>query len=155
MITERGLPVFTEPDALKVAETGADGREHLLVPQAASAWSEMKTAASADGIGIYIVSAHRSIARQIEIVVQKLDAGQTPEQIFAVSAPPGCSEHHTGRAIDVGTQRSIPLEVEFETTPAYQWLEANAVRFGFTLTYPKGNRWGYDYEPWHWCYQQS
>ena len=155
LIAERGLPIFTEPGALAIAETEANGRAHLLVPEAAAAWSEMKSAARVASVSIHIVSAHRSIERQIEIVAGKLKAGQTPEQIFAVSAPPGCSEHHTGRAIDIGTDTSLPLEVEFETTPAYRWLAANAGEFGFTLSYPEGNRWGYSYEPWHWCYQEK
>ncbi|HEX7650108.1 MAG TPA: D-alanyl-D-alanine carboxypeptidase family protein, partial [Noviherbaspirillum sp.] len=30
-----------------------------------------------------------------------------------------------------------------------------AGRFGFTLSYPRGNTYGFIYEPWHWCYQLS
>jgi len=112
----------------------------------------MKRAALADSIDIHIVSAFRSIERQTEILERKLRAGQRLEQIFAVSAPPGCSEHHTGRAIDIGTGDSTPLEAQFEATEAFRWLEANGVRFGFRLSYPPGNIHGYDYEPWHWCY---
>ncbi len=155
LISERGLPVFAEARTLVVAETAADGREHLLVPAAAGAWTAMKMAAGLAGIEMHIVSAHRSIARQIEIVAQKLADGQSLEQIFAVSAPPGCSEHHTGRAIDIGTPDSRPLEPEFESTAAWGWLQSNAAGFGFTLTYPEGNRWGYSYEPWHWCWQDT
>ncbi len=155
MITERGLPTYAEAAALAIAETGHDGREHRLVPAAAKAWSAMKSAAADHDVRIHIVSAHRSVARQIEIIEAKLQAGQTPEQIFAVSAPPGCSEHHTGRAVDVGTSDSPALEIEFESTPAFRWLLESANQFGFTLTYPQDNRWGYAYEPWHWCYQES
>jgi D-alanyl-D-alanine carboxypeptidase len=153
LIAARRLPVFAEPEALEIAEKDADGREHLLVPEAAAAWTEMKTAAHADVVSICIVSAHRSIERQIEIVARKLRDGQSPEEIFSVTAPPGCSEHHTGRAIDIGTEDSLPLEIEFASTPAYRWLAASAGKFGFTLSYPEGNRWGYSYEPWHWCYR--
>jgi D-alanyl-D-alanine carboxypeptidase len=155
LITERGLPTYAEAVALAIAEQGHDGREHMLVPAAAQAWSSMKSAAADQHISIHIVSAHRSVARQIEIIERKLAAGQTPEQIFAVSAPPGCSEHHTGRAVDVGTVDSPALEIEFDNTPAFRWLSANADRFGFALTYPPDNPWGYAYEPWHWCYQEG
>jgi D-alanyl-D-alanine carboxypeptidase len=155
MITARGLPTFAEAAALQIAETGDDGREHRLVPAAADAWTAMRAAAADQDVQIFIVSAHRSIARQIEIIERKLSAGQTPEEIFAVSAPPGCSEHHTGRAVDVGTEDSPLLEIDFESTPAFEWLSENAARFRFTLTYPSDNRWGYAYEPWHWCYQED
>jgi D-alanyl-D-alanine carboxypeptidase len=155
LIAERGLPVFAEAIELVIAETSADGRKHHLVPEAASAWSAMKTAARADAVDIHIVSAHRSVERQVEIVRRKLSAGQTLDEILAVSAPPGCSEHHTGRAIDVGTADSPALEPEFESTPAYQWLTVHATRFGFALSYPQDNRWGYSYEPWHWCYRET
>lgn len=155
LAADRSLPVFAEPALLEIAETGSDGREHRLIPAAAAAWSDMKSAARAAAIDLFIVSAHRSIARQVEIIERKLSDGQTPEQIFSVNAPPGCSEHHSGRAIDIGTTDSPLLEIEFEQTPAWSWLAENAARFGFTLTYPRDNSWGYTYEPWHWCYSPS
>lgn len=155
MLNERDLPIYTEAQTLTIAQTDSDGREHRLVPEAAKAWEAMQTAACSADVLMHIVSAHRSIDRQIEIVERKLAAGQTFEQIFAVSAPPGCSEHHTGRAIDIGTEDSTALELEFEQTAAFRWLQENAGRFGFTLSYPQGNRWGYAYEPWHWCFQAS
>ena len=37
----------------------------------------------------------------------------------------------------------------FDNTQAYQWLLDNAYKFGFELSYPKGNNY-YVYEPWHW-----
>lgn len=155
LLQARGLPLFDDAADLRLAQTDADGRTHMLVPEAAAAWSRMRTAAQADGVVIHIVSAHRSIARQVEILERKLAAGQTIEQILSVSAPPGCSEHHTGRAVDVGTPGAPPLEAAFEHTPAFQWLTANAGRYGFRLSFPADNPWGYDYEPWHWCHHGS
>jgi len=152
LLEEKNLVLYSEPESLTLAETGADGREHYLEHSAAQAWTSMKRAAQADSIDIHIVSAFRSIERQTEILERKLRAGQRLEQIFAVSAPPGCSEHHTGRAIDIGTGGSAALEAQFEATEAFRWLEANGARFGFRLSYPPGNIHGYDYEPWHWCY---
>lgn len=155
LIVERGLPEFAEPDRLVVAETSDDGREHLLIPEAADAWRIMQAAAAKDGVVLRLVSAFRSVERQIEIISNKLRNGQEPDEIFLVSAPPGCSEHHSGRAVDIGTTDSPPLETEFELTAAYRWLAENAGRFGFTLSFPRGNRWGYSYEPWHWCFDGS
>jgi LAS superfamily LD-carboxypeptidase LdcB len=33
---------------------------------------------------------------------------------------------------------------------AFQWLQANAGAFGFHMPYGRGNRFGFEYEPWHW-----
>jgi D-alanyl-D-alanine carboxypeptidase len=84
-------------------------------------------------------------------------------QVNTRSAFPGTSEHQLGTAMDIVTY--IPglgykLETEMDQTPAYAWLQANAYKFGFVLSYPKGPdgpkavnpRTGYIYEPWHWRY---
>ena len=152
-IAARSLAFHPEADELVVAETGERGREHFLVPAAAGAWRAMKAAASADGVVITIVSAFRSVDRQAEIVRAKLAKGLSLESILCVSAPPGYSEHHSGRAVDVTTEGVRPLEEEFEHTSAFRWLSANAARFGFVLSMPRNNPHGYAYEPWHWCFE--
>lgn len=154
-LAARGLSECQEAECLVVVERGSDGREHLLVPQAASAWRSLQTAALDAGVSLFIVSAFRSIERQAEIVRRKLGAGLGIEEILTVCAPPGFSEHHTGRAVDVSTKESPSLEIEFDQTPAFAWLVAHAHEFGFHLSYPKGNSQGYQYEPWHWCYQDA
>jgi D-alanyl-D-alanine carboxypeptidase len=154
-ITARALVLHPEPAELVVAETGEDGREHRLTPSAAAAWRALSGAAHSDGVAIRIVSAFRSIERQAEIVRAKLQRGQSLEEILCVSAPPGYSEHHSGRAVDVTTDGVRPLEIEFEQTAAYGWLVRHAPGFGFFLSYPPQNRYGYAYEPWHWCFGQA
>jgi len=153
IIVERSLPLFSEASELVVAEVAPSGREHRLIPATADAWRHMQRAAREDAVALHIVSAFRSIARQAELIANKLETGQALSEILAVSAPPGCSEHHTGRAVDVGTEHSVPLQIEFEQTEAFEWLCRNAERFGFALSFPRGNRWGYQYEPWHWCHR--
>ena len=152
LIETRGLPLCEEPSQLEIAEIGDDGREYRLTPAAARAWREMKAAAAAEGVVLKLISAFRSIDRQVEILREKLAEGQTVAEILSASAPPGFSEHHTGRAIDIDTEGAAPLEIEFERTPAFAWLTGNAKRFGFVLSFPQGNRYGYQYEPWHWLY---
>lgn len=152
-LAKRELREYEEARHLELAETGDDEREHLLAPSAAAAWRAMKAAAARDGIDLRIVSAYRSVARQIEIIRRKLDAGMGIEAILAVNAAPGFSEHHTGRAVDIATPGSPPLETAFESTPAFAWLVEHAGDFGFSLSYPAGNGQGYQYEPWHWCFQ--
>ena len=152
LIAARGLLPFAEATRLEVVETGSDGREHLLVPEAAAAWRDLRAAALADGIELRIVSAFRSVDRQAKIVRRKLEAGQRVDDVLCVSAPPGYSEHHTGRAVDVGGPGAPVLEESFARTAAFAWLQEHAPRFGFVLSYPVGNRYGYAHEPWHWCW---
>lgn len=151
-ITRKKLTLQVEAIDLVVAEVGEDGREHRLTPAAAAAWQSMRTAALVEGIVLKIISAFRSVERQAEIARAKLERGLSLDAILEVSAPPGYSEHHTGRAVDVTTDGALALEIEFEKSKAFRWLSANAARFGFSLSYPAGNPYGYSYEPWHWCY---
>src|SRR5262245_37690183 len=127
----RGLKRFEVASDLQVAEVGSDGREHRLVIPAVKAWASLKRQALRDGEVVFIVSAFRGVERQVEIIQGKLDSGESIESILTVCAPPGYSEHHTGRAVDVGTPGSASLEPEFERTTAFDWLNRNAGTFGF------------------------
>jgi D-alanyl-D-alanine carboxypeptidase len=154
-VADRNLPLFEEAEALHLAEISSSGRAFYLTPAAAEAWTTMKAAASLDAIEIHIVSAYRSVNRQIELIRQKLNAGRPLDDILKLLAPPGCSEHHTGRAVDIGTGDVRPVDPGFALTPAFSWLSAHAHRFGFELSFPQGNVFGYVYEPWHWCFSES
>jgi zinc D-Ala-D-Ala carboxypeptidase len=151
---ERGLVRFEEVPCceLAVVQVDEDGRVYELVAEAAEAWGAMQNAALADGIELLMVSAFRSVARQWEIIRGKFLRGLGAEDIFAVSAPPGFSEHHTGRAVDISTPGFAALEEEFEESAAFAWLCENAERFGFSMTYGRGNEYGFLYEPWHWVF---
>ena len=95
----------------------------------------------------------RSVAYQCEVISRKLAEGRSIEDVLCVNAIPGHSEHHTGCALDLHAGDEEPLTLAFESDPAFTWLQDNADRFGFHLSYPKGNDQGIDYEPWHWCYR--
>jgi D-alanyl-D-alanine carboxypeptidase len=154
MLQQRGFVAQEEPAQLQVAELGEDGREFLLTPATTAAWHSMKIAAQQDGVHLLLVSAFRSIERQAEIIRAKLKEGQHVADILRICAPPGYSEHHTGRAIDLDSDEGAAcLSVSFDSTAAFAWLQCHAAEFGFTLSYPPGNSSGYQYEPWHWCYQ--
>jgi zinc D-Ala-D-Ala carboxypeptidase len=145
------LPRFSE-EHLLIAFVDEDS-SFQLHPEALDAWKKMKEAAESDGINLHIISAFRSVARQLEIIEQKKRKGISDAMIFRVSAPPGYSEHHTGRAIDIGTQNFAALEAEFENSEAFCWLMVHASQFGFRLSYPRTNPYGIAYEPWHWFYE--
>ena len=131
------------------------GREQRMDRQAAASWQAMHQAAATDGVVLGIVSAFRSFDYQRQIIARKLAAGQTIEQILSASALPGFSEHHSGRAIDIGTPGCAPLTEAFEQTAAYVWLSGHAGGFGFRMTYPRGNAYGVTFEPWHWFFNGS
>jgi D-alanyl-D-alanine carboxypeptidase len=123
-----------------------------LTHEAACAWLAMQAQAVSDGIPIALVSAFRSVQRQHEIIQAKLTTGIDINTILESAAPPGYSEHHTGRAVDIGTSEADALEEEFEATVSFEWLTRNALDFGFRMSYPRNNRFGFVYEPWHWCW---
>ena len=73
------------------------------------------------------------------------------------SARPGHSEHQLGTAIDFRSADSLEPPWDYDdwaTTEAGTWMLANAWRFGFVLSYPKGKeaQTCYAYEPWHYRY---
>jgi len=158
---ELGVPPRSNPrfvnEATQLISVGVDiyGREQKLTPEAAEAWTRLKSAAERDQVILQLVSAFRSVDYQKQIIQRKLAAGQSWEQILRVSALPGSSEHHSGRTIDVTTIGCKPLEEEFENTTAFRWLTRYAGEFGFTMTYPHGNPFGVAYEPWHWTFRNS
>ncbi len=153
VVAQRRLPIYAEARSLVFAGLGPDGRDKFLAPRAARAWMAMREAAAADGIELLLLSAFRSYEFQTQLIRGKLAKGRSIDEILTVNAPPGCSEHHSGRAIDIGARDTAPLEEDFENTTAFAWLSEHAARFGFWLSYPRGNAEGYLYEPWHWCWQ--
>jgi D-alanyl-D-alanine carboxypeptidase len=149
----RGLPLFAEARRFACVGLGTDGRDKMLEPKAARAWIAMRKAAARAGVDLLLVSAFRSLEFQIELIRGKVAKGRALDEVLKVNAPPGYSEHHTGCAVDVGFKDCPPLDEAFEQTPAFAWLQANAQRFGFSMSYPRGNAQGYLYEPWHWRFR--
>lgn len=142
-------------EAKELVSIGPDslGREQRMAPKAAQAWGRMREAASRDGVQLLAVSGFRSVEYQCALIQRKLDRGMKIADVLKINAAPGYSEHHTGRALDITTPDSQPLEVAFETTPAYAWLTRHAGEYGFKLSYPRDNPHGINYEPWHWAFQ--
>ena len=137
-----------------VCRAADDGKMVRLAPAAAAAWWRMQAAAASDGVELLALSGFRSVRRQTAIVRAKLAGGKTIAEILRFVAAPGCSEHHTGRALDIGSPEELELDGKFERTAAFRWLRRRAGEFGFHLSYPRGNRHGFGYEPWHWCWRR-
>ena len=148
--TTRGLALQVEATLLIAAGHTPDGRELQLTPETWEAWQQLRTVAASERVPLQLLSGFRGVVRQTEIIRRKLGAGQRIDDILRVNAAPGYSEHHTGRAVDIGTPEAPPLEESFAGTAAFRWLETHASRFGFQLSYPRGNAQGIAFEPWHW-----
>ena len=144
------LPIYAEAGELVDAGLNIVGRMQTLTADTAAAWLGMFNEAQEEQIELVMVSGFRSMEYQAGLIQKKLEAGQTIEEILQVNVAPGFSQHHTGNAIDIATPGYKPLLEEFEDSPAFAWLQENAGRFGFTLSYPRGNPEAITYEPWHW-----
>ncbi|HIK44068.1 MAG TPA: D-alanyl-D-alanine carboxypeptidase family protein [Leptolyngbyaceae cyanobacterium M65_K2018_010] len=133
---------------------GLSGNQSIrLRTSAAAQFEAMVQAAQGENIRLVPLSGYRSQAEQEKIFFGvKAQRGQDAQTRAEVSAPPGYSEHHTGYALDIGdgNQAGTHLNPSFADTRAYQWMEANAVRYGFELSFPPDNFQGVAFEPWHW-----
>ena len=154
-MAKRRRPLHCECEDLVSISLDMFGREQRLERRAAAQWLTMIATAKHDGVVLIAVSGFRSFDYQRKIIERKLAAGLTIEQIICVSALPGFSEHHTGRAIDIGTPGCPPVTEAFEQTPAFEWLTRKGQDFGFCMTYPRGNQFGVIYEPWHWVFDEK
>ncbi len=144
-----------QPNELVETEPDYYGRPQRLTQKTFNAWSKMKESAANDNVVFFLVSAFRDPQYQHDLIARKIEKGILLQEILRVNAAPGFSEHHTGRAIDIGTQDCEVLEEVFEKTAAFKWLQENAENFGFSMSYPRDNTAGFAYEPWHWCFKST
>jgi zinc D-Ala-D-Ala carboxypeptidase len=135
------------------AELVSIGGDYRLRKAAASKFQAMVSAARSSGVNITTISAFRSVEDQKRLFFGVgAERGQQPTKRAEVSAPPKYSEHHTGYAVDIGDSSSpaTNLNQNFDTTPAYKWMKANAATYSFEISFPKDNIQKVSYEPWHW-----
>ncbi|MDJ0590110.1 MAG: D-alanyl-D-alanine carboxypeptidase family protein [Pleurocapsa sp. MO_226.B13] len=145
------LPYDVAPDE-DLRPITADNRLKMR-SAAADKFKQMQADARADGVILAPISAFRTTEAQEQLFFGiKEQRVQDATQRAEVSAPPGYSEHHTGYAIDIGDGNApaTNLETDFANTPAFRWLEKNALKYSFELSFPPDNEQGISYEPWHW-----
>jgi zinc D-Ala-D-Ala carboxypeptidase len=116
----------------------------------------MAAAATAAGASLAIVSAYRSYQNQV-VTFRHWQNLQGYAKALISSARPGHSEHQLGTAIDFKS-RAGPLPWLMtdwaKQSAAGIWLAANAWKYGFIMSYPRGQIGitCYEYEPWHYRY---
>ncbi|SPF37544.1 D-alanyl-D-alanine carboxypeptidase (fragment) [Candidatus Desulfosporosinus infrequens] len=150
---ENGLPAEYVPPDLVVPAIPFTFQEYdpkkQMRKEASQALEQLFTKAKHDNITLMGVSGYRSYERQAQIYARNIQVSPIKAQF---SAPPGCSEHQTGLAIDVSSaSNNYNLSQSFSATPEGQWLAQTASAFGFIIRYQHGkeNITGYQAEPWH------
>lgn len=109
--------------------------------------TKMLDAASSSTSTLEIISGYRPFGEQAALKENyKLTYGYGANKF---SADQGYSEHQLATTIDVTTPALGASFSKFDTSPAYTWMNENAHKYGFILSYPKQNTY-YQYEPWHW-----
>jgi len=150
-----GLPLQNEAEKLVCAGHDMFSRSQQMTPTACMAWVAMRDTALDDDVSLLLVSAFRGVDYQAAIIDRQLEQNLAIDSILTSVAAPGYSEHHTGCAIDLTTVGCPPLKECFEETRAFNWLSENAIRFGFTLSYPRDSENKIVYEPWHWMARED
>ncbi len=115
---------------------------------AGQAFVRMARAAAKDSVYIKVKSGFRSVQYQKSLFRKYLSDGTTFNKIAELVAPPGYSEHHTGRAFDLARGA-----LRFDKSKTYGWLKKNASKYGFVESYSKDANNGIRWEPWHWYYK--
>ena len=144
---------YQEAPESEIVAVNAGGRRIRLRKSAGEKFEQMVNDARKAGVRLASISGFRTVEEQNKLFFNiSRQRNQRPAERASVSAPPGHSEHHTGYAVDIG-DAGVPatnLSEKFENTKAFKWLEANAAKYGFELSFPKDNPQGVSYEPWHW-----
>lgn len=131
-----------------------DNLDVQVEKEAYNAYLKLKKFLQNKKIIIGISSAYRSKKYQQEVYDEFVEK-YGKDYADKVVAPVGCSEHHTGLAIDInikvnGAWPNGNKEL-MEQENYYKAIHKYFASYGFILRYPKGkeNITGYPYEPWH------
>lgn len=142
---------YTPTKLVQVEETYAFKQSggNLLIH--AEVWPYLKKlldAARADDVDLLVASAFRSFDTQASLKSEyKVIYGAGTANQF--SADQGYSEHQLGTSVDFTTSTVGGTFSKFKSDSAYKWLQDNAYKYGFIISYPEGNTY-YIFEPWHW-----
>ena len=109
-----------------------------------------------------VTAGYRSVDDQLvlydEEIQRRVEAGLSPEEaeneVSAIIAPAGRSEHELGLAFDIVDADAPAADETQAETPTGRWLAENSWKYGFILRYPAGSEeiTGYCWHPWHYRY---
>ena len=153
----------------KIPKQYANQSGFYLRKETLAAFIKMHQAAKKDGIRLTIRSATRSFNAQKRIWERKwlgkrrLSDGTNVARdirkpinkslkILEYSSMPGTSRHHWGTDIDLNSFDNRWFE-SGKGLKLFNWLNANAGRFGFCRPYTANRLHGYNEEKWHWSFK--
>ena len=146
---------YAPDDLISLTQATAQGRSYTISRDGLSlrrpaekALEEMAAAARADGVTLLASSTYRSYEYRETVYRRNVEQmGQAAAD--RESARPGASQHQLGTVVDFGS-----ITDDFAETRAGRWLDANAHRFGWSLSFPQGHEavTGYRWECWHYRY---
>lgn len=154
VLVNQSHPLEREPDTTSLLPSD-DRRPHILLDaRAGTVLNRFLSDLGCTG-EIVPVSGYRSRAEQEAIFSDSLrDNGEDFTRSYV--ALPGCSEHQTGLAIDLGENRPDLdfIRPQFPDTGVFRTFRRRASEYGFILRYPedKTSITGIQYEPWHFRY---
>ncbi|MEI6887609.1 MAG: M15 family metallopeptidase [bacterium] len=146
---------YTPPSLISIPLLGGG----MLNSEALSKLKNMFNASSKQGIAMKIVSSYRSYSDQIATfngwVAKEKEKGLSDKvatfNANVYSAKEGHSEHQLGTTLDLSCSNCSAFDNSFGNLKVYSFIENEAYKYGFIVSYPKGkdNLTGYKYEPWH------
>ena len=147
-------PLEQEPDAAVLLPPDSRRPDILLEARAGTVLSRFLSDLGCTG-EIVPVSGYRSRAEQEAILSSSLrENGEAFTRAYV--ALPGCSEHQTGLAIDLGENRPDLdfIRPQFPDAGVFRTFRRRAAEYGFILRYPedKAAVTGIQFEPWHFRY---
>ncbi|MCK5734829.1 MAG: M15 family metallopeptidase, partial [Spirochaetaceae bacterium] len=123
------------------------GRDDITLDRkAAEALVRLSKAAEAEGLTLRISSAYRSYEYQ-QALFNRYSERDGEAAASRYSARAGTSQHQLGTTVDFGS-----ITNNFAISAEGIWMEENAGRFGWSLSYPREmeEETGYMWESWHW-----
>lgn len=169
------VPDTNEFEILEISYVGADGKSRKTLPKympkhIAPKFYDMQLSYKQylgenldkkynERPGLILLSAYRSPYYQTGIFVRKIAENGID---FALKSTmlPGMSQHsdYHNCAIDITNigdmngkiEKENKTSINFEETIEYKWLLENANKFNFYQSYPRNNKLGVIFEPWHW-----
>ncbi|MDQ5952910.1 MAG: cap protein [Patescibacteria group bacterium] len=152
---ENSLPENYTPEHLTQIKGGVEtkGRMLCLDKDTNEALEKMAKDMEKEGLEIVPTSAFRSFETQKYLFDEWHKDEDNIGDEEAV-AKPGHSEHQLGTTVDVSAP-GVGYDSAhrgFYLTREYKWLDSNAHKYGFVMSYPANKKTGYIFEPWHWRY---
>jgi hypothetical protein len=149
---------YKPPDLVPVSDAGIAG-PGLIREVAIDDLRAMAKTAARNGTPIAVNSPYRSYADQVASFNGWVNLDGYDDAI-TYSQRPGHSEHQLGLTIDFMTAGGgSALQGDWATTPSGGWMAENAWKYGWVLSYPKGEGGAlfsdvtcFHYEPWHYRY---